>query len=144
MGHITVYTLYIYLLKGWPSMYLKIVEHKSQTLQSTSRFIIFAWAERPRQNNPLLPEKLPRSIWDAAVINESALNSVTRPGNSRDKRKSENNSRQYFKWNTKLFASLFIWHQFSKVKFSNQIIARDKQSLVSLFPRQVKCRELHL
>ena len=89
MGHITVHTLHIYLLKGWSSMYLKIVTHKSQTLQSTSRFIIFAWAERPRQNNPLLPEKLPRSIWDAAVINESALDSVTRPGNSHDKSKSD-------------------------------------------------------
>ena len=141
MSHITVHTLCIYLLKGWPRMYLKIVKHKSQTLQSTSRFIIFAWAERPRQNNPLLPEKLPRSIWDAAVINESALDSVTRPGNSREKSKSENNFRQYFKLNTKLFTSLFILHQ---VKFSNQIIARDKQSLVSLSPRQVKCRELHL
>ena len=141
MGHITVYTLYIYLLKGWPGMYLKIVKHKSQTLQSTSRFIIFAWAERSRQNNPLLPKMLPRSIWDAAVINESALDSVTRPGNSREKSKSENNFRQYFKLNTTLFTSLFILHQ---VKFSNQIIARDKQSLVSLFPRQVKCKELHL
>ena len=128
--YITIHTLYKCLLKGWPSMYLKIVTHKSQTLQSTSRFIIFAWAERPRQNNPLLPEKLPRSIWDAAVINESALDSVTRPGNSRDKSKSENYFRQYFKLNTKLFATLFILHQFSKVKFSNQIIARDKQILV--------------
>ena len=50
----------------------------------------FAWAEGPRKNNPLLPEKPPRSIWDAAVINESALDSVTRPGNARDKSKSEN------------------------------------------------------
>ena len=131
MGHITDHTLYIYLLKGWSSMYLKIVKHKSLTLQSTSRFIIFAWTERPRQNNPLLPEKPPRSIWDAAVINESALDSVTRPGNARDKSKSENYFRQCFKLNTKLFATLFILHQFSKVKFSNQIIARDKQSLVN-------------